>query len=87
MIKSAALAADLVMGVIFEHLERNLTAKAARNINFSEFGCTSGQILNSYLERNLAIQALENHGQVGCQRSLPLGFLELWSSQPLARPP
>ena len=35
VIGEAALAADLITGLIFKHLERNSTAKAALKANFS----------------------------------------------------
>ena len=46
VIEEAALAADLITGLIFKHLERILIAKAAGKANFHEFGRASGEIIN-----------------------------------------
>ena len=41
----AALAADLITGFIFKHLERNLAKQTARKAHLSEFGRASVRII------------------------------------------
>ena len=51
VIREAALAADLITGLVFKHLDQNLAKQPARKAHFSEFGRTSGEIINFHHEQ------------------------------------
>ena len=54
IIEKAALAADLITGLICKHLEQHLISKTHRKVHLSEFGRARRKLVNPHLEQKLA---------------------------------